>query len=91
MLVGVAFFSYIMGSFIEFIQNYQKKMGVIDKSEDLHKWIFLLIRFNNKKPLPKSLLNTIEKHFSFYWANDRLASLSQNDDYLKALPRVIKR
>lgn len=35
MLVGVAFFSYNMGSFIEFIQNYQKKMGVIDKSEDL--------------------------------------------------------
>jgi len=91
MLVGVAFFSYNMGSFIEFIQNYQKKMGVIDKSEDLQKWIMLLLRFNNKKPLPKSLIGSVEKHFAYYWANDRLASLSQNDDYLKALPRVIKR
>ena len=30
MLCGVAFFSYIMGSFIEIIANYRKKMGVID-------------------------------------------------------------
>jgi hypothetical protein len=30
MLCGVAFFSYIMGSFIEIIANYKKKMGVID-------------------------------------------------------------
>ena len=27
MLCGVAFFSYIMGSFIEIISNYRKKMG----------------------------------------------------------------
>jgi hypothetical protein len=30
MLCGVAFFSYIMGSFIEIIANYRKKMGIID-------------------------------------------------------------
>jgi hypothetical protein len=30
MLCGVAFFSYIMGSFIEIIANYRKKMSVID-------------------------------------------------------------
>ena len=30
MLCGVAFFSYIMGSFIEIIANYRRKMGVID-------------------------------------------------------------
>lgn len=30
MLCGVAFFSYIMGSFIEIIANYKQKMGVID-------------------------------------------------------------
>lgn len=28
MLGGVAFFSYIMGNFIEIITNYEKKMGV---------------------------------------------------------------
>lgn len=55
MLCGVAFFSYIMGSFIEIISNYEKKMGVIDKGTDLHNWMTLLTRFTNNKPLPKSL------------------------------------
>jgi hypothetical protein len=30
MLGGVAFFSYIMGNFIEIISNYEKKMGNVD-------------------------------------------------------------
>ena len=37
MLMGVAFFSYIMGNFIEIISNYDKKMGeVVNKNSDLH-------------------------------------------------------
>lgn len=55
MLIGVAFFSYILGSFIEIISNYEKKMGVIDKGADLHNWFTFLTRFTNNKPLPKSL------------------------------------
>ena len=47
MLGGVAFFSYIMGNFIEIISNYEKKMGVVDKSGDLHNWLLLLTRFTN--------------------------------------------
>ena len=39
MLGGVAFFSYIMGQFIEIISNYDKKMGAVDKSGDLHNWM----------------------------------------------------
>jgi Na+/H+-translocating membrane pyrophosphatase len=76
MLCGVAFFSYIMGSFIEIISNYEKKMGVIDKGTELHNWMTLLTRFTGNKPLPKSLSTQIESHFTYFWANDRLASLS---------------
>jgi len=47
MLGGVAFFSYIMGNFIEIITNYEKKMGVVDKSGNLHNWFVLLTRFTN--------------------------------------------
>ena len=47
MLGGVAFFSYIMGNFIEIISNYEKKMGVVDKSGELHMWLVLLTRFTN--------------------------------------------
>ena len=57
MLCGVAFFSYIMGSFIEIISNYDKKMGTVDKGTELHNWMTLLTRFTNNKPLPKSLIN----------------------------------
>ena len=53
MLCGVAFFSFIMGNFIEIISNYEKKMGVVDKNGDLHNWLILLTRFNNNSPLPK--------------------------------------
>lgn len=35
MLCGVALFSYIMGSFIEIISNYNKNMGAVDKNSDL--------------------------------------------------------
>jgi hypothetical protein len=47
MLLGVAFFSYIMGKFIEIIINYEKKMGVVYKSGDLNNWLNLLTRFTN--------------------------------------------
>jgi hypothetical protein len=51
MLCGVAFFSYIMGSFIAIISNYDQKMGVIDKGTELHNWMTLLTRFTSNKPL----------------------------------------
>lgn len=45
MLGGVAFFSYIMGNFIEIISNYENKMGGVNKSDDLDTWIVELERF----------------------------------------------
>lgn len=37
-MAGVAFFSYIMGEFIEIIQRYNAKISMPDKSEDLALW-----------------------------------------------------
>lgn len=65
MLGGVAFFSYIMGNFIDIITSYEKKMGVVDKSGDLHNWLILLTRFTNNQPLPKALTTQIESNFSY--------------------------
>ena len=42
MLCGVAFFSFIMGNFIENLAQYEAKMGAPDKSEELQKWIISL-------------------------------------------------
>lgn len=91
MLFGVAFFSYIMGNFIEIITNYDEKMGIINKETDLHNWVTLLTRFTNNKPLPRPLITQIEEHFTYFWGNDRLASISKTDKYLFALPRSIRR
>lgn len=91
MLLGVAFFSFIMGNFIEIITNYDEKMGIINKGTDLHNWMTLLTRYTNNKPLPRSLINQIDDHFTYFWANDRLASISKDDEYLNALPKSIRR
>jgi hypothetical protein len=64
MLLGVAFFSFIMGNFIEIIANYDKKMGAIDKGAELQNWMTLLTRFTGNKPLPKELINAIDNHFT---------------------------
>ena len=58
MLCGVAFFSYIMNSFIDILQNYERKMGAVDKSTDLQVWLVVLTRFTrqSKTHLTKSLL-----------------------------------
>lgn len=45
MMLGVAFFSYIMGNFIEIMGNQEKKMGAVDKSEDFNEWLTGLTRF----------------------------------------------
>jgi hypothetical protein len=35
-----------MGNFIEIINNYEKRMGVVDKSVELNSWLFLITRFD---------------------------------------------
>ena len=59
MLGGVAFFSYIMGNFIQILSSYQAKMGTSDKTDDLNEWIISLERFTNKTKtnLSVSLVN----------------------------------
>jgi hypothetical protein len=51
MMGGVAFFSFIMGNFIDIISNYDKKMGSPDKMPLLNTWLISLERFNGGTPL----------------------------------------
>ena len=86
MLIGIVFFSQIMSSFIEIIQNYDQRMGNDDKGAGLNMWMNLLSRFTDK-PLSKNLVNQIDRHFSFYWANNRLNTITKTDEYLNQIPR----
>mmetsp|Transcript_7942 Transcript_7942/g.7435 ORF Transcript_7942/g.7435 Transcript_7942/m.7435 type:complete len:160 (+) Transcript_7942:430-909(+) len=63
MFGGVAFFSYIMGSFISIIARFESISGRHNDSPDLHNWMTLLTRFIDNKPLPKALINEIDTHF----------------------------
>lgn len=63
MIGGVAFFTYIMGSFIEIITKYEQMSTIKNDSPELHNWMTLLTRFIDNKPLPRSLINEIDTHF----------------------------
>jgi len=76
MILGIAFFSYIMGNFNDVLINYDKKMGIQDKGSDLQVWMTSLSKFTNNKPLPQSLVKQIDEHFKYFWKNDRLSSLT---------------
>lgn len=91
MLFGVAFFTYIMGSFISILQKFNSIDGTIDESADLHNWMTLLTRFINNKPLPKALINEIDTHFKHYWSKNRLSYVSKDNEFLNALPRSIRK
>ena len=90
-LAGAAFFAYIMGSFIEIIANYQRKMGRVDRITPLRNWMTLMMRFTGDKPLSKSLNKQIESHFQYFWQNDRLQSIYQHYDRLTDLPKTMRR
>lgn len=75
MLCGVAFFSLIMGSFIEIISTFNQNLSNEEQTFELHNWMTLLTRFRDSKPLPNQLYRQINQHFKYYWANNRLASI----------------
>ena len=91
MLCGVAFFSYIMGNFIENISEWEIKMGLVDKTGDLESWVLSLSRYAKNQPLPTLLHKRIDDDFNYLWANDRLISFSQGEDAINILPVKIKR
>jgi CRP-like cAMP-binding protein len=90
MILGIALFSYIMGNFNDVLTNYDKQMGIVDKSADLQVWITSLTKFTNNQALPRELVQKIDEHFKFVWKNDRLSSLTPDDSYLKQMPKPLK-
>ena len=67
MIFGVAFFSYVMGSFIDIVRAFDELFGKADKSNDLHIWLKQLNRYRNNTPLDRDLFLEIDRHFRYYW------------------------
>jgi len=87
LMIGVAVFSFIMGQFIEILLNYNS-LWAVGNRKDLSKWIALLSRFNNGKPLNKTLITKIENFFEYYWNNNKLGALTSESDtrFMDELP-----
>ena len=91
MLAGVGFFSFVMSSFIEIISNFNRNLGVVEETFELHNWMTLLTRFRENKPLPNSLYRQINQHFKYFWTNNRLKQVQKDNEFINALPSSIKR
>lgn len=57
LLFGVAIFSYIMGNFMDILDQFQKINEPLDEDHNLAKFICLLTQFNRGKPFDKKLAN----------------------------------
>ena len=90
MFLGVAIFSYVMSEFSDQINIYNKTFGDRDQGSALHNHISLLNEFCPNKPFSKELISKIDKHFKFFWKNNRMFSIEKNDKYLSNLPKDIK-
>ncbi len=88
LLFGVAIFSYIMGIFIEILDQYRKMNEDLDDGDNLSKFFGLLRRFNDNVPINQQLKEQIERHFDYKWKNDKNQSIDDDDEraMLEQLP-----
>ena len=83
LLFGVAIFSYIMGNFINILQQYQALNQGLDEGDELARFFGLIRKFNDNVPLKISLKEQIERHFDYKWINDKNQSI--DDEQEKAI------
>lgn len=70
-LFGVAMFSFVMGNFIEMLNEFKDVTAENEDSSGLQKWFGLLARFNKGRHLPKQTVSQIEEYFNYYWSHDK--------------------
>ena len=91
LMFAVAIFSIIMGNFIEILMA-RNNLEATGNHKDLSKWIALLTKFNDQKPLARDLIVKIEDFFDFYWDNNPLMALKSVEDlrFINELPNSKK-
>ena len=91
MLGGVAFFSYIMGVLFELMTSYKQKMGDVDLSGDLTRWLLTLARYQ-KMPISYSIHQQIQEDINYFWRTDRMMVMRENGSYqTEILPYTLKK
>lgn len=80
LLFGVTIFSYIMGNYIMILNSMQALNADFDDGENLSKWLGLIKRFNNGRPVSIEYKDKIEKYFDYRWINDKNQAVSTEED-----------
>ena len=75
LLFGVAIFSYIMGNFIEILDQFKRMNEGLDEGESLTKFLCTLQMFNGGKQISSNLTDRIQAHFQYRWEKDKNIAL----------------
>ena len=91
LMFAVAIFSIIMGNFLEILMA-RNNLESSGNHKDLSKWIALLTKFNDQKPLSRELIVKIEDFFDFYWDKNPLMASKADEDlrFITELPESTK-
>ena len=71
LLFGVAIFSYIMGIFIDILDQFKDVTDDINYGDDLSKFFGILYDKNNCEPIDIGLKERIETYFDYRWTVDK--------------------
>lgn len=80
LLFGVAIFSYIMGIFIEILEQFQNYNAELDQGDALNQFLGIITRKNGNEILPLEMKNNIESYFDYRWKNDHNQAVSEEND-----------
>ena len=80
LLFGVSIFSYIMGIFIEILNQIKELQSNLDDGDFLTCFLHLMQNFNGGKPINPSLSNKIYEFFDYKWTNDRLQAIDDEEE-----------
>lgn len=91
-ICGVSIFSYILGIFIEILNEITAFNADLDDGDKLTGFFKLMKRFNGDKPINHNLVKRIENHFDYMWNNDLLAALDDETEtaILEQLPEFVQ-
>ena len=71
LLCGVAIFSYIMGMFINILQQHNKFAADFEEGLELLRFFGVIKKFNSNLEIDGSVKKRIEAHFEYKWKNDK--------------------
>lgn len=75
LLFGVSIQSYIMGIFIQILEEFKQMNEGLDEGEALSKFFLVLNMYNNAKPINQKFRDSIQAHMDYRWDNDKSVAL----------------